>query len=431
MTNKEYLDSLDPERRAIANNILANENSGMGVHDVNSLPKSTWDRIMRDTEALATGGEVSNPSATTESIKAQREKDANAFTNANLTTLEEMVDEANKDLKDGVTGEDAEAQRTAAEKVKNITVYNSSDQAAKNDEMVKAGNQESEEIVSEEKEEAVVDPTEYTNDHVLSNLLKIVDPAGNKYLTQDENGDFVMSERLTEDQFYAALGDDAKKSIKTKNILTAISVGLGLLGMPAPNLGKMYENFTGKNYKELYEEYLTQDSLLREGLNEAFVNAYDIYLTGASKRGDKKNEVLDKDFQILEEKDYKKEFNRRLDEQLQSGKIEENLKVSLQAKINDLEQEQQEFMYELQSKLEVAKNVEMWKVISGLTNEELAQLGLKIKKADPNNALTAEELKKLTLNTIADITKSVAGGLTSDKKTKSFISGAKLFGKRR
>ena len=103
MTNQEILDTLDEGRRAIANNILANENGGMGVHDVNSLPKSTWNRIMKQTEELATGKEVSNPSATTEAIKANKERDAEAFTKANSTTLKDHIDDTINDAKNGIT----------------------------------------------------------------------------------------------------------------------------------------------------------------------------------------------------------------------------------------------------------------------------------------------------------------------------------------
>lgn len=340
---------------------------------------------------------------------------------------EETVDSVKNGAEEAVTPYNAQEAEKAKNTVKGLApVYDHGEQATKNDKMVEAGNQESEETVNTEKEEAVVNPTEFTGDQTLQRFIKQKDLSGQNYLIQNKDGSFQMSKPLTPEQFYAALGDDAKKSIKTKNILTAISAGLGLLGMPAPNLGKMYENFTGKNYKELYEEYLTQDSLLREGINEAFVNAYDIYLTGASTRGDLVNEVTDTDHTIAEEIDFRKDFSRRLEELQKTGKINENLSVSLQAKMNDLEKEQQEFIYELQSKLDVAKHQELWELISNFTPDQLRQFSYKLKVADPNNTLTAEDLGREALGFVKDI-----AGKVSDKKTKSFISGAKLFGKRR
>ena len=61
MTNQEILDSLDEDKKAIALNILKNENGGLGVHDVNSLPDSTFKRVMSQTDAIADGGKVSYP----------------------------------------------------------------------------------------------------------------------------------------------------------------------------------------------------------------------------------------------------------------------------------------------------------------------------------------------------------------------------------
>ena len=83
MTNQERYDSLSDDKKAIANNLLANENGGMGVYDVNSMSDSSFERIMRQTDEIAEGKEVSYPSATTEAIKAERERDVEAFNEAN------------------------------------------------------------------------------------------------------------------------------------------------------------------------------------------------------------------------------------------------------------------------------------------------------------------------------------------------------------
>lgn len=433
MTNQEILDSLDEKSRAAANAILANENGGLGVFDVNSLPKSTWDRIMRDTEALATGKEVSNPSATTEAIKAEIERDTEAFIKGNNTTLKDAINDSVNDAKNNITATNIEAENSGNDKIKDLkSIYDYSDIEKENKNNVKAGEKENDAIISEALADGDLDPNTLSGNQIEKNLLKMTDVAGRPIFTQNKDGSYTVARDLTKKEFLEAVG--GKKSNTTKNILTSLSAGLVLLGIPVPNLGKIYTNYTGENYDELYNEYKTQQSLLREGLNSQLSEGFGIVVKGAASRDDDINKASDKDYQKADNANRSKEQGWDLKKMEAEGTISRNQSVKLEKLMKDLDKEQQTFIYDLQSKMEPAKQVEMLKLLSNFSSEELKQFSRRMKEYDPNNSLTKEDLTRLTLQVASNIIGDVAGSASkligSDKNIKSFISGSKLFGRK-
>ena len=430
MTNQEILDTLDEDRRAIANNILKNENSGVGVHDVNSLPKSTWNRIMRDTEALATGKEVDNPSATTEAIKANRERDAESFTKENNTTLKDAIDNTVNDAKNSITATNSEAEASGNNKIKDLkNTYDYSNIEKENKNNMKAGEKENDDMISEALADGDLDPNTLSGNQVEKNLLKMTDVAGRPVFTQNKDGSYTVAPDLTKKEFLEAVG--GKKSNTTKNILTSLSAGLVLLGIPVPNLGKIYTNFSGENYDELYDEYKTQQSLLREGLNNQLSEGFGIIVKGAASRDDGINKASDKDYQKADNANRSKELGWDLKKMEAEGAISANQSVKLEKLMTDLDKEQQTFIYGLQSRMEPAKHAKMLKLLSNFNSEELKQFSRRMKEYDPNNSLTKEDLTRLALQAASDIVGGAASKLIgSDKNIKTFISGSRLFGRK-
>ena len=433
MTNQEILDTLDEEYRAIAYNILANENGGLGVHDVNSLPKKTWDRIMRDTEALATGKEVSNPSATTEAIKANIERDAESFIKENNTTLKDHIDNTMNDAKNSITATDDKAEASGNEKIKNLNkTYDYSNIEKENKNNIKAGEKENDDIISEALADGDLDPSTLDGNQVEKNLLKMTDVAGRPIFTQNKDGSYTIAQDLTKKEFLEAVG--GKKSNTTKNILTSLSAGLVLLGIPVPNLGKIYTNYTGENYDELYDEYKTQQSLLREGLNNQLSEGFGIVVKGAASRDDDINKARDEDYQKADNANRSKDYGWDLKKMEAEGTISKNQSVKLEKLMKDLDKEQQTFIYDLQSRMEPAKHAEMLKLLSNFSSEELKQFSRRMKEYDPNNSLTKEDLTRLALQAASNIVGEAAGAASkligSDKNIKSFISGSRLFGRK-
>ena len=433
MTNQEIYDSLSNEERAIANTILANENGGLGVYDVNSLPKSTFERIMNDTKALYSGIEVSQPSATTEAIKANRERDAEAFTKENSTTLKDNISNTIEGAKNSITATSTEAEASGNEKIKDLDkTYDYSNIEKENKNNIKASEKENDAMISEALADGDLDPNTLSGNQVEKNLLKMTDVAGRPIFTQNKDGSYTVARDLTKKEFLEAVG--GKKSNTTKNILTSLSAGLVLLGIPVPNLGKIYTNFSGENYDELYDEYKTQQSLLREGLNNQLSEGFGIVVKGAASRDDDINKASDKDYQKADNANRWKELGWDLNKLKAEGAISEEQTVRLEKLMKDLDKEQQMFIYDLQSRMEPAKHAEMLKLLSNFSSEELKQFSRRMKEYDPNNSLTKEDLTRLALQSAAGIVGDVTGAASkligSDKRIKSFISGSRLFGRK-
>lgn len=433
MTKQERLDALPEDRKAIAYNLLANENAGMGVHDVNNMPDKAFERIMNDTEALYNGRDVSQPSATTEAIKANRERDAEAFTKANNTTLKDAIDNTINDAKNSITATNTEAENSGNDKIKNLDkTYDNSNIEKENKNNVKAGEKENDSIVNEALANGDLDPNTLSGNQVEKNLLKMTDVAGRPIFTQNKDGSYTVAPDLTKKEFLEAVG--GKKSNTTKNILTSLTAGLVLLGIPVPNLGKIYTNFSGENYDELYDEYKTQQSLLREGLNNQLSEGFGILVKGAASRDDDINKANDKDYQKADNVNRNKELGWDLKKMEAEGTISANQSVKLEKLMKDLDKEQQTFIYDLQSRIEPAKHAEMLKLLANFSSEELKQFSRRMKEYDPNNSLTKEDLTRLSLQVASNIVGEAAGAagklIGSDKNIKTFISGSKLFGKK-
>lgn len=433
MTNQEILDTLDEDRRAVVNNILANENGGLGSYDVNSLSKSTWNRIMEQAEQSVTGKEVSYPSATTEAIKANRERDIEAFNKANKTTLKDAIDDTINDAKNSITSTNSEVEASGNEKIKNLNkTYDYSNIEKDNKNNIKEGEKENDAMISEALADGELDPNDLSGNQVEKNLLKMTDVTGRPIFTQNKDGSYTVSRDLTKKEFLEAVG--GKKSNTVKNILTSLSAGLVLLGIPVPNLGKIYTNFSGENYDELYNEYITQQSLLREGLNNQLSEGFGIVVKGAASRDDDINKASDKDYQKADDANLSKELGWYLKKMEAEGAISKNQAVKLEKSMKDLDKEQQTFIYDLQSRMEPAKHAEMLKLLSDFSSEELKQFSRRMKEYDPNNSLTKEDLTRLSLQAVSDIVGEAAGAASkligSDKRIKSFISGSKLFGRK-
>lgn len=430
MTNQERLDALDKDRRAIANDILKNENAGMGVHDVDSLPDSTFERIMSDTEALYSGGKVSQPSATTEAIKANRERDAEAYIKANSTTLKDDIGNTLNGVKNNITATNSEAEASGNDKIKDLkNPYDYSDIEKENKNNIKAGEKENDDMISEALADGDLDPNTLSGNQVEKNLLKMTDVAGRPVFTQNKDGSYTVAPDLTKKEFLEAVG--GKKSNTTKNILTSLSAGLVLLGIPVPNLGKIYTNFSGENYDELYDEYKTQQSLLREGLNNQLSEGFGIIVKGAASRDDDINKASDKDYQKADNANRSKEYGWDLKKMVAEGDISANQSVKLEKLMKDLDKEHQMFIYGLQSRMEPAKHIEMLKLLANFSSEELKQLSRRMKEYDPNNSLTEEDFTRLSLQVASNIVGGAANRLIgSDKNIKTFISGSRLFGRK-
>ena len=287
-------------------------------------------------------------------------------------------------------------------------------------------------MISEALADGDLDPNTLSGNQVEKNLLKMTDVAGRPIFTQNKDGSYTVAPDLTKKEFLEAVG--GKKSNTTKNILTSLSAGLVLLGIPVPNLGKIYTNFSGENYDELYDEYKTQQSLLREGLNNQLSEGFGIVVKGAASRDDDINKASDKDYQKADDANRSKEYGWDLKKMEAEGEISKEQSVKLEKLMKDLDKEQQLFIYDLQSRMEPAKHAEMLKLLSNFNSEELKQFSRRMKEYDPNNSLTKEDLTRLALQAAADIVGDVTGAASkligSDKNIKTFISGSKLFGRK-
>ena len=425
MTRQEIYDSLSDDKKAILNSLLKNEHGGMGA-TIDSIPDSTLERLLGQTDDIAEGKEVRFPSATTEAIKAERKRDLEAFNKANSTTLEDDFGNIMNDVKNNITATNSEAEASGNDKIKDLkNTYDYSNIEKENKNNIKAGEKENDDMISEALADGDLDPSTLSGNQVEKNLLKMTDVAGRHVFTQNKDGSYTVAPDLTKKEFLEAVG--GKKSNTTKNILTSLSAGLVLLGIPVPNLGKIYTNFSGENYDELYDEYKTQQSLLREGLNNQLSEGFGIIVKGAASRDDDINKASDKDYQKADNANRSKELGWDLKKMEAEGVISANQSVKLEKLMKDLDKEQQMFIYGLQSKMEPAKHAEMLKLLSNFNSEELKQFSRRMKEYDPNNSLTNEDLTRLALNTASNIVGGATKLIGSDKNIKTFISGSKLF----
>ena len=356
---------------------------------------------------------------------------------SNNEKLQEKVKEDLSDLtskaESSITSVNSEAENSGNEKIKNLkNTYDYSNIEKENKNIIKAGEKENDAMISEALADGDLDPNTLSGNQVEKNLLKMTDVAGRPIFTQNKDGSYTVAQDLTKKEFLEAVG--GKKSNTTKNILTSLSAGLVLLGIPVPNLGKIYTNYTGENYDELYDEYKTQQSLLREGLNNQLSEGFGIVVKGAASRDDDINKASDKDYQKADDANRSKEYGWDLKKMEAEGAISANQSVKLEKLMKDLDKEQQTFIYDLQSRMEPAKHAEMLKLLSNFSSEELKQFSRRMKEYDPNNRLTKEDLTRLALQAASNIVGEAAGAASkligSDKNIKSFISGSRLFSRK-
>lgn len=340
--------------------------------------------------------------------------------------LKDNISDSIEGAKNNITATNTEAEKSGNDKIKDLgNTYDYSDIEKGNKDNIKAGEKENEAIVSEALANGELNPNDLTGNQVEKNLLKMTDVAGKPIFTQNEDGSYTVAPVLTKKDFLEAVG--GKKSNTTKNILTSLSAGLVLLGIPVPNLGTIYTNFSGENYDELYDEYKTQQSLLREGLNNQLSEGFGIVVKGAASRDDAINKASDEDYQKADDAIRSKELGWDYKKMVADGIISENQAVSLEKAMKDLDKEQQTFIHGLKSKMDTAQQVELLKLLANFSSEELKQFSRRMKEYDPNNSLTPEDITRLSLQVASDIVNKLVG---SDKKIKTFISGSKLFGRK-
>lgn len=438
MTDREYLKSEYPDATDTQISLMMNELTNV-YSGVQTSTKSQRDGAFKRAKDGADGNprslDAMNELNEINRIGSEEYNKANE--KSNNEKLKENIKEDLSDLtskaESSITSVDTEAEASGNEKIKNLNkTYDYSDIEKENKNNIKAGEKENDAMISEALADGDLDPNTLSGNQVEKNLLKMTDVAGRPIFTQNKDGSYTVAPDLTKKEFLEAVG--GKKSNTTKNILTSLSAGLVLLGIPVPNLGKIYTNFSGENYDELYDEYKTQQSLLREGLNNQLSEGFGIVVKGAASRDDDINKASDKDYQKADDANRSKEYGWDLKKMEAEGEISKEQSVKLEKLMKDLDKEQQLFIYDLQSRMEPAKHAEMLKLLSNFNSEELKQFSRRMKEYDPNNSLTKEDLTRLALQAAADIVGDVTGAASkligSDKNIKTFISGSKLFGRK-
>lgn len=435
MTQRDLIKSYDPELSDDEVTFTMKQTEVYGG-DWNSLTDSQKRGAIKRGKENAAG--IANSLEEKNEINERNRVGSEEYNKANEKSNNEKLQEKVKEdfiskAENSITSVNNEAEASGNEKIKNLDkTYDYSNIEKYNKNNVKAGEKENDTIISEALADGDLDPNTLSGNQVEKNLLKMTDVAGRPIFTQNKDGSYTIAPDLTKKEFLEAVG--GKKSNTTKNILTSLSAGLVLLGIPVPNLGKIYTNFTGENYDELYDEYKTQQSLLREGLNNQLSEGFGIVVKGAASRDDDINKASDKDYQKADDANRSKEYGWYLNKMEAEGTIDKNQRINLEAALKDLDKEQQIFIYDLQSKMEPAQHAEMLKLLSNFSSEELKQFSRRMKEYDPNNSLTKEDLTRLALQAASDIVGNVSGAASkligSDKRIKSFISGSRLFGRK-
>ena len=433
MTQKDLIKSYDPDLSDDAVTYAMKELDLVYGGDWNSLTNIQKKGIAKRAKDKDAGKAYSldDLNEINERNRVGSEEYNKANEKSNGEKLKENIKEDLSDLtskaENNITATNSEAEASGNDKIKDLkNTYDYSNIEKENKNNIKAGEKENDAMISEALADGDLDPNTLSGNQVEKNLLKMTDVAGRPVFTQNKDGSYTVAPDLTKKEFLEAVG--GKKSNTTKNILTSLSAGLVLLGIPVPNLGKIYTNFSGENYDELYDEYKTQQSLLREGLNNQLSEGFGIIVKGAASRDDGINKASDKDYQKADNANRSKELGWDLKKMEAEGVISANQSVKLEKLMKDLDKEQQMFIYDLQSRMEPAKHAEMLKLLSNFNSEELKQFSRRMKEYDPNNSLTKEDLTRLALQAASDIVGGAASKLIgSDKNIKTFISGSKLF----
>ena len=434
MTQRDLIKSYDPSLSEDEVSFAMDElNSSAYSGDWNSLTNIQKKGITKRAKETAAGNTSSLDALNSlnERNRVGSEEYNKAHEKSNNEKLKENIKEDLSDLtskaEKSITSVNNEAETSGNDKIKDLkNTYDYSNIEKENKNNIKAGEKENDDMISEALADGDLDPNTLSGNQVEKNLLKMTDVAGRPIFTQNKDGSYTVAPDLTKKEFLEAVG--GKKSNTTKNILTSLSAGLVLLGIPVPNLGKIYTNFSGENYDELYDEYKTQQSLLREGLNNQLSEGFGIVVKGAASRDDDINKASDKDYQKADNANRNKELGWDLKKMVAEGAISNNQAVKLEKLLKDLDKEQPMFIYDLQSRMEPAKHAEMLKLLSNFSSEELKQFSRRMKEYDPNNSLTKEDLTRLALNAASNIVDGAASRLIgSDKNIKTFISGSKLF----
>ena len=301
MTQRDLIKSEYPD---VSDDVVTFAMKGAEVYggDWNYLTPSQKKGVMKRAEDNAAG----NPSSfddmneLNERNRVGSEEYNKSNEKSNGEKLKENIKEDLSDLtskaENNITSVNNEAEKSGNDKIKDLkNTYDYSTIEKENKNNVKAGEKENDAMIYEALADGDLDPSTLDGNQVEKNLLKMTDVAGRPIFTQNKDGSYTIAPDLTKKEFLEAVG--GKKSNTTKNILTSLSAGLVLLGIPVPNLGKIYTNFSGENYDELYDEYKTQQSLLREGLNNQLSEGFGIVVKGAASRDDDINKASDKDYQ--------------------------------------------------------------------------------------------------------------------------------------
>lgn len=276
-------------------------------------------------------------------------------------------------------------------------------------------------------------PSEPKTQKALNELFSVKGVDGNPIVEVGEDGSLKLTKPMTKAEFIKATGSGNGNIIK--GILTGLSGALMLLGIPSPNLGKAYEQISGNNIDEVYNQYISQVDKLQSTFSTATGEAYGDVVKNKAKQANTISDVEDKDYWEAYRAKGMTDNEIQLQYDKEKAEIDKNVSVEL-AKLNSsLSTSSQKELADFVNGLPLKQKKTFVEYYSSLTPEQTQAIGRKI--ANLEGSMSQDEKnQKLYENIMHPIDSALnaagtaagtavgtalGGRVGSDKNIKSFV----------
>ena len=269
----------------------------------------------------------------------------------------------------------------------------------------------------------------------VNRLFSIKGVDGKPIIEVAEDGSIILNKPMSKAEFIKATGS---KGNVVKGLLTGLSGALMALGVPCPNLGKTYEQISGNNVDEVYNQYLEQVNELQKTFSTSVGEAYGDTVKNRAKQANEISDASNEDFMKAHNYFAKNENELKLMYESGQADIQKDLhdyfnssdwtyKANEMNLSNALQKDLANFM----NGLPLEQKISYFKYISSMSEKDTKELGRRLANIDSSMS-TDEKNQQIYDNTVglvkdvgssavSGLMQGVGAGLTSDKNCKNFI----------
>lgn len=206
----------------------------------------------------------------------------------------------------------------------------------------------------------------------MNELFSVKGIDGNPIVKVGEDGSLQLTKPMSKAEFMNATGSG--KSNLIKGLLTGLSGVLMAFGVPTPNLGKAYEQMSGNNVDEVYNQYLDQINQLQSTFTKSVGEAYGDTVKNKAKQVNTISDVEDPAY---------------WDAYRAKGMTDNEIKLQYDREKAEIDQKYAAMMAKLQSDLSTESQKELAAFVNGLELEKKKAFIEYYSNLDPETARDA------------------------------------------